>query len=124
MLPFDITLKRGTPVYEQVLYASKKAIVSGQLSDGDAFPSVRAISKELKVNPNTVQKAVSILKREGFLEVQPGVGTVVSTPTHSTPEQREDLLDGELEALVLKAKELSVPLDEVIKAIRKHWKEL
>ena len=124
MLPFEITLKRGTPVYEQVLYASKKAIVSGQLRAGDAFPSVRAISKELKVNPNTVQKAVSILKREGFLEVQPGVGTVVSTPTHATPERRDDLLEGELEALVLKAKELGLPLDQVIKAMRKHWKEL
>lgn len=124
MLPFEITLKRGTPVYEQVLYASKKAIVSGQLRAGDAFPSVRTIAADLKVNPNTVQKAVSILKREGFLEVQPGVGTVVAKPTNTNPEQRADLLEGELEGLVLKAKELSLPLDEVIKAIRKHWKEL
>jgi GntR family transcriptional regulator len=124
MLPFEITLKRGTPVYEQVLYASKKAIVSGQLLAGDGFPSVRAISKELKVNPNTVQKAISILKREGFLEVQPGVGTVVANPVNTNPEQRADLLDGELEGLVLKAKELSLPLDEVIRAMRKHWKEI
>jgi GntR family transcriptional regulator len=124
MLPFEITLKHGTPVYEQVLYAAKKAIVSGQLKAGDAFPSVRTISKELTVNPNTVQKAISIMKREGFLEVQPGIGTVVTRPTHANPEQRADLLEGELEGLVVKAKELSVPLDEVIKAMRKHWKEL
>jgi len=124
MLPFEITLKRGTPVYEQVLYASKKAIVSGQLRTGDAFPSVRAISKELKVNPNTVQKAISILKREGFLEVQPGVGTMVTKPTHTNPKQRAELLEGDMESIVLKAKELSLPLDEVIKAMRKHWKEL
>ena len=74
MLPFEIQLKHGTPVYEQVLYASKKAIVSGQLQPGDSFPSVRAISKELKVNPNTVQKAVTILKQEGFWKSSLGSG--------------------------------------------------
>jgi len=124
MLPFEIKLKHGTPVYEQVLYASKKAIVSGQLKPGEAFPSVRAISKELKVNPNTVQKAVTILKQEGFLEVQPGIGTIVAKSARLNPEQRESLLEGELEGLALKAKELSLSLDEVIKALRKHWKEL
>ena len=42
----------------------------------------------------------------------------------SNPQQRESLLEGELEGLALKAKELSLSLDEVIKALRKHWKEL
>lgn len=124
MLPFKIHLRRGTPVYEQVLYAAKKAIVSGQLRADDAFPSVRAISKELKVNPNTIQKAVSVLKREGFLEVQPGIGTIVSVPSRPDPGQQTALLGGELEALVVKAKELSLSLEEVTKAVRKHWKEL
>ena len=124
MLPFDINLKRGTPVYEQVLYAAKKAIVSGQLEPGDAFPSVRTISRELKVNPNTIQKAVTILKREGFLEVQPGVGTMVTRPVTTRPENRSELLGHELEALVVKAKEFSLGKEEVIKAIRKHWREL
>ncbi|MBL6766094.1 MAG: GntR family transcriptional regulator [Verrucomicrobiae bacterium] len=124
MLPFEIHLKHGTPVYEQVLYAAKKAIVSGQLRPDDAFPSVRAISKELKVNPNTVQKAISVLKREGFLEVRPGVGTIVALPHRPDPEQQTALLGGELEALVVKAKEFSLSLDDVTKALRKHWKEL
>jgi GntR family transcriptional regulator len=124
MLPFEITLKRGTPVYEQVLYAAKKSIVSGQLEPGDAFPSVRSISKELKVNPNTIQKAITILKNEGFLEIQPGVGTIVSLPSHPKPEDQSRLLGSEMEALVLKAKELSLDQEELIKALRKHWKEL
>ena len=124
MLPFEIHLKHGTPVYEQVLYAAKKAIVSGQLRPDDAFPSVRAISKELNVNPNTVQKAISVLKREGFLEVRPGVGTIVALPHRPDPEQQTALLGGELEALVVKANEFSLSLDDVTKALRKHWKEL
>ena len=124
MLPFEITLKRGTPVYEQVLYAAKKSMVSGQLKPGDAFPSVRSISKELKVNPNTIQKAIAILKREGFLEIQPGVGTIVSHPSHPKPEEQSKLLGLEMEALVLRAKELDIDREALIKALRKHWKEL
>ncbi len=124
MLPFEITLKRGTPVYEQVLYAAKKAIVSGQLKPGDAFPSVRTISKALTVNPNTIQKAVTILKNEGFLEVQPGVGTIVSRPSQPNREDQSELLGSEMEALVLKAKELDIDREALIKALRKHWKEL
>jgi DNA-binding transcriptional regulator YhcF (GntR family) len=64
------------------------------------------------------------LKQEGFLEVQPGIGTIVAKSARLNPEQRESLLEGELEGLALKAKELSLTLDEVIKALRKHWKEL
>ncbi len=124
MLPFEITLKRGMPVYEQVLYAAKKSMVSGQLKPGDAFPSVRSISKELKVNPNTIQKAIAILKREGFLEIQPGVGTIVCRPEHPKPEEQSKLLGPQMEALVLRAKELDLDRDALIKALRNHWKEL
>lgn len=124
MLPFEITLKRGAPVYEQVLYAAKKAIITGQLDSGDAFPSVRTISKELKVNPNTIQKAITILKQEGFLEIQPGVGTTVTRPKLAKPEDQSNLLGREMEALVVKAKELALDQEALIKALRKHWKEL
>jgi hypothetical protein len=48
----------------------------------------------------------------------------VAKSARLNPEQRESLLEGELEGLALKAKELSLTLDEVIKALRKHWKEL
>ena len=124
MLPFDVELKNGPPIYEQLLYAAKKAIVSGRLKPGDAFPSVRAISRELRINPNTVQKTVGFLRREGFLEAQAGVGTVVSWPRHPSPWQRAELLEDELEALVVRAKELSMEQDEVVNAIRQHWERL
>ena len=49
---------------------------------GDAFPSVRVLSQELKINPNTAFKIVGVLKREGILEIVPGIGTIVSDRTH------------------------------------------
>ena len=59
MLPFLIELGAGAPIYEQIVEAVRRAVASGRLKEGDRFPSVRAISAELRVNPNTVQKAVA-----------------------------------------------------------------
>ena len=71
---FAIELKAGAPLYEQVLYAARKAILSGELKPGDSFPSVREIAGHLRINPNTVQKALMALKSEGLVETVPGIG--------------------------------------------------
>jgi DNA-binding transcriptional regulator YhcF (GntR family) len=77
VLPFSIVLQTGTPIHEQVVYAVRRAVVTGQLRAGDSFPSVRALSMALKINPNTAHRIVSTLTDEGLLLVRPGVGTVV-----------------------------------------------
>ena len=79
MLPFSLTLRAGEPVVDQVVYAVTRAVVSGQLRAGDRFPSVRALSQELKVNPNTAQRIVTLLVEGGLLAVEQGIGTVVTT---------------------------------------------
>jgi len=55
--PFPITIQPGLPISDQIVYAAKRAILFGQMRAGDAFPSVRALSKELRINPNTAHKA-------------------------------------------------------------------
>jgi GntR family transcriptional regulator len=121
MLPFSISLRSGVPIYEQVIYAVTRAIVSGQLRDGDAFPSVRALSQELKINPNTAHKIVAALIEQGLLVVRPGIGTsVAAAPPVRTPERRL-LLQEEVERLVIEARRTGVTLNEMLDAIRKHW---
>lgn len=98
--------------------------MSGQMRTGDRFPSVRALSKELKINPNTAHKVVTQLIAEGLLEVKVGVGTVVAAPGASTANERSRLLKGELEQLVVEAKKLGMDLDAVLHAVTQHWKRL
>ena len=118
---FSIHFRSGIPVYEQVLYAARKAIVSGDLKPGELFPSVRALSAEYKINPNTVQKALVALRAEGLIESLPGIGNrVVETPPSSALERRE-LLGEPLESIVIKAKQLNLTADDLKKAIDKHW---
>lgn len=124
MLPFRIELKAGLPVYEQVLYAARKAIVSGDLQPGDAFPSVRAISKAHRINPNTVQKAITVLKQEGLIEIQPGIGARVCAVPKGTRGAKRQVLEKDVEALVLRAKQLHLDVDTLQEAIRDHWEKL
>ena len=51
VIPFRLSFQPGISLYEQVVYAAKKAVVSGKMRPGDPFPSVRALSKELKIKP-------------------------------------------------------------------------
>ena len=123
MLNFTITLQYGTPIYEQIIYAVKKAIVSEQLKPGDQFPSVREIAKELRINPNTAQKVIAHLVREGLLEIKPGVGSVVSQIGVATHAQRDKILNKEIEKLVVECRRLSIAKEEVIDAVNRNWKE-
>ena len=121
MLPFSISLRAGVPIYEQVVYAVRRATVSGQLRPGDAFPSVRALSQELRINPNTAHKIVATLVEDGLLEVRPGIGTVVGEGRRAAVSERRELLEHEAERLVVEAKRGGLGLQELLAAIRKHW---
>lgn len=123
VIPFRLTFQPGVSLYEQVVYAAKKAIVAGQLRAGDAFPSVRALSKALKINPNTAHKVIAHLLADGLLEVRPGVGTVVAVPA-STRADRSALLKHDVEQLVVHAKHLGLELAEVVDAVESHWSQL
>ncbi len=124
MIPFRLTFAPGIPIHEQVTFAAKKAMISGQLRPGDPFPSVRALSKALKINPNTAHKVVAQLTSEGLLEVRPGIGTVVARAPSSSYAERKRLLGRELEQLIVEAKRLRLSLEDVQAAVGEHWRNL
>jgi GntR family transcriptional regulator len=124
VIPFRITFQPGISIYEQVVYAAKKALISGQMRPGEPFPSVRVLSKALKINPNTAHKVVGELISQGILEVRPGLGTVVAEPSGSTAAERGNLLKKEVEQIVVEAKKLGLDVEEVTDAIVQHWRRL
>jgi GntR family transcriptional regulator len=124
VIPFRLNYRPGIPISEQAVYAATRAIVAGQLRAGDPFPSVRALSRELKINPNTAHKVIAQLLHDGLLESRPGIGTVVAELPGSTAGQRTDLLGQQIEELVVEAKRLSIDLDDMVSAISRHWKRL
>lgn len=124
MLPFDISLRTGESPYRQVVYAATKAILGGVMVPGDVFPSVRELSQALKINPNTAQKVVAELIRDGLLVVRTGVGTVVSAPPGASAAARDALLRDGVEALLVEARRLGVTRDDVMTAVHDRWTTL
>ena len=124
VIPFRVQFRAGISIFEQVVYAAKRAMVAGQLRPGDTFPSVRALSKELKINPNSAAKIVAHLINEGLLENRPGIGTVVARLPDATRKERSQLLGQEIEELVVEAKRLGIGLEETIDSVAKHWQRL
>jgi GntR family transcriptional regulator len=124
VIPFRVDFRPGFSLYEQVVYAAKKAMISGQIRPGDPFPSVRVLSRELKINPNTAHKVVTHLMAAGLLEARPGIGTVVAELPEARKIERTQLLGHEIEQLAVEAKKLGIPLEDVVASISEHWRKL
>lgn len=124
MIPFRVDLRPGVSICEQVIYAAKKAMISRQIRPGDPFPSVRVLSKELKINPNTAHKVVTQLMAAGLLEGRPGIGTVVAELPEARRIEKTQLLGHEIEQLAVEAKKLGIPLEDVVASISEHWRKL
>lgn len=124
MIPFRLEFQPGVSLCDQVVYAVKRAVVAGKMRSGDPFPSVRTLSKELRINPNTAHKAVTQLVREGLLEVLVGQGTVVSARPTPGATERSRLLRDEMEKLVVEARKLGMELDDVLSGVERNWRRL
>lgn len=75
---FQIDIMSRIPVYEQLVRQTEKFILLGVLKEGDKLPSVRQLSAELSINPNTIQKAFTELDRRGIIFSVNGRGNFVS----------------------------------------------
>ena len=91
------------PIYEQIVDQIKTAIIAGELQEGENLPSVRGMSKELKISALTVKKAYDNLEQEGFTVTIHGKGTFVAgiNPELRQEEHRKEV-EADLEQAVLK----------------------
>jgi GntR family transcriptional regulator len=124
MTLFRLSLGPGESIFDQLVFAAKKAVVSGELETGQAFPSVRTLAAEFKIHPNKEHKVVQHLIQERWLEARPGIGTVVAEIPEPRRGDRKRLLGREVEQLVVEAKRLKLDIDEVIEAIQDQWAKL
>ena len=73
-----ISNSSGAPIYEQICSQIKGKIISGELKEGDALPSIRLLAKELRISVITTKRAYEELERDGFLVTYPGKGSFVA----------------------------------------------
>jgi GntR family transcriptional regulator len=118
---FRLALRPRQSIFDQVVFAATKAFLSGEFRPGQSFPSVRTLAAEFKIHPNTAHKVVQHLIQERWLEVRPGIGTVVAEIPEARAGDRKRLLRQEVEQLVVEAMRVGVELAEVLDAVETQW---
>lgn len=105
------------PIYEQVIAETERQILSGELKSRDALPSVRQLSQELSVNPNTLQKAYAELEKKGLCFSVPGSGRFVSEDAYDILRAEKKKALQEIERLCVELKECGISQDDVMSAV-------
>ena len=102
------------PIYEQITDQIKTLIRSGELKENDALPSVRSLSKELKISALTVKKAYDNLEDEGFVITVHGKGTyIAATNTELLLEEQKKELEADLEQAIQKGRRCGISDAEI-----------
>ena len=87
----DKKLKENMPIYVQIMNRVREAIAAGELKPGDKIASVRDLAADFEVNPNTMQRALTELEREGLLLSERTQGRYVTSDAKAIEELRKDI---------------------------------
>ena len=87
----DKKLKENMPIYVQIMNRVREAIAAGELKPGDKIASVRDLAADFEVNPNTMQRALTELEREGLLLSERTQGRYVTSDAKAIGELRKDI---------------------------------
>lgn len=102
------------PIYEQIVEQIKALIISGELQENDNLPSVRTLSKELRISALTVKKAYDFLEQDGFTVTVHGKGTYVAKANKERMmEEYRKEIETELEEVIRKAKRYGLTQKEI-----------
>ena len=111
------------PIYLQIMDEIKLRIAQGRLKPGDKVPAVRDLALKAGVNPNTMQKALSELEREGVLYSQRTSGRFVSDQSEANANLKNNIASKHIEAYINGMRDLGLSNDLIIDAIKNYFIE-
>jgi GntR family transcriptional regulator len=121
-MQIHISTSDGVPIYLQIVNQVKYLVASGRLTAGEELPPMRVLAERLVINPNTVARAYRELEAAGVVEKRRTAGTYV-TDQGSPLARRERLkiLTERIDALLAEARQMDIPLDEVIRLAERRY---
>lgn len=107
--------KSGAPIYDQIYHQIKSAVISGELKENDALPSIRNLAKDLRISVVTTKRAYDELEREGFIYTVPAKGCFVA-PKNTELLREENLkkIETHLSEVRRLAASCSLTTDDII----------
>ena len=124
---FTIDKMSRTPIYEQLINQFECCILSGDVGPDGQLPSIRLLSQQLNVNPNTLQRAYAEIERRGLYYTVPGSGRYISNDALEKLKAAAQLKTKELEDLLLELKEkgISKPaVTEIVERVYSDYSEI
>ena len=108
------------PIYAQLVEQIKLGIVSGTLPPGERLPSVRDLAMEAGVNPNTMQRALTELEREGLVYSQRTAGRFVTEDGKMIEEAKRGLAETHIRVFLAAMSRLGYQKEEILTLIRQE----
>jgi GntR family transcriptional regulator len=120
-MEFQVDPTTRVPIYRQLMDQIRLAVARGRLRAGSRLPSVRVLSRELVVNPNTIARVYTELERDGVLNTRPGLGVFVAEPQadFSAAARRQRLAEI-VDGFLTDAVHLGFSADDVLSAVTKR----
>ena len=120
-MPWDLDNNR--PIYLQLMEKIQQDIISGVYHAGDRLTSVRELALEASVNPNTMQKALSELERNGLVHTQRTSGRFITEDKTMLKQLKTELAAVHIQDFLNTMKQLGFPPEEILELIEKTIKE-
>ena len=119
----DRSLEDNMPIYMQIMNRIRDAIASGELAAGDKVPSVREFASEFEVNPNTMQRALMELEREGILVSERAIGRFVTDDRSRINAMRREAGSRAADAFIRQMADLGFSEEEMLDFFRERYGE-
>ncbi len=111
------------PIYLQIIRILKSDLARGKYQPGEKLPAVRELAMAAGVNPNTMQKALSELERDGLVKSQRTSGRFVTEDKEKIMEIAKTLAYDEIARMVESISALGYPKEEIPKLLEKYLAE-
>ena len=112
------------PIYEQIVRQVKSQIISGELAEGEALPSIRKLAHELQISVITTKRAYEELEKEGLLDTVGGKGTFVASQNQEfMREKRMKVVETKMTEALADARLMGVSFEELSEMLQLLWEE-
>jgi len=109
------------PVYIQVMHYFKERIATGMLEPGQEIPSRRQLASQLKINPNTVQRAYKEMEEQKLIYTERNLPSRVTKDEAILKAVREELIIEAVDSFISSVQSINVPLEEALELVRKKY---
>ncbi|GAB4075128.1 GntR family transcriptional regulator [Barrientosiimonas marina] len=117
----DVNFNKRDPVYVQVIRHFKEQIATGAFEPGQEITSRRELANQLKINPNTVQRAYKVMEEAGLIYTEQNVPSKITKDETILQSVREELMNEAVDEFVRSIRSIDVPIDEVLQRVKETY---